>query len=255
MGAILCEIRRAEVPLRVDGADIGLSSIEELCYFMEHNLSLLDERFFAGNTTNWLRRELGLDELAGRIEATIAQDYELTDVIFPIMDEIGFLGEEEKKGLEKKIRELAEQPEAVRQKRRGDALAGQGKYLRAIGIYSRILSSVDEAEAGSALLSAVCNNMGASYARLFQMEEALSCMRRAYEYAKTPATLRSYLLCARLQGGETAYEQLAAELKADAAVREQIENAFAQLRPAARPENIDEALRGWVREYRANTGS
>ena len=49
---ILCRVRRAEMPLRAEVLDLNLTSIEELCYFLENDPELLDEKFFGSVLTD-----------------------------------------------------------------------------------------------------------------------------------------------------------------------------------------------------------
>lgn len=252
---ILCQVPRAKTPLRVDSVDVTLSSIEELCFFMDTELSLLDESFFSDRLADWLRDELGLTELAERLHTTIQSEYALADVILPIMDEIAYIRDEERQHLLQRIREQEQQPDVVRQKRRGDALAGRKKYLQAIEIYRKILSAPEKSGLGGQFLGAVCNNMGVAHAKLFQMEEATSCMRRAYELLHTEGARKNYLVCTRMQSGRAAYEQLAAELKLDALAKAALDKEFSAIRAADRPEDMDAALREWIREYRSTAGS
>ena len=251
---ILCRVRRAEMPLRAEVLDLNLTSIEELCYFLENDPELLDEKFFGSVLTDWLRTELGLPDLADRIEENLRSGCGLADLVFPIMDEIFWLDSDRRQKLERQLAGMEKQPAVVRQKQRGDALAGRGKYLPAIEIYQKILADAGSAGLGSQFTGSICNNLGVIYARLFQTEEAVSCLKKAYELLHTKGALKNYLFCTRMQGGEDAYEKLAAKIGVDPSTKKEMDAEIAALPAPERPADPEAALEEWVRAYRRGTG-
>ena len=252
--SILCRVRRAESPLRVEALDLGLYSIEELCYFLEHDLSLVDDDFFSAGFCDWLREELDLPELADRIAAVTEKEYELIDVVMPVMDEIHYADGEKKREIEQRIRDLAEQPASIRKKERADTLARQRKFLRAIELYRQIIDRAKTEVTSEVFLGEVYNNIGVAYARLFQFEEATGAFRHACELLRSEGTLTNALLCARMHGGADAFEKMAREFAVEPGLKQKVETAIANLRPAGTPENMEKALDSWVRDYHRTTG-
>ena len=77
---------------------------------------------------------------------------------------------------------------------------------------------------------------------------------RKYSLIHTAQILHDYLFCVRCQEGEEAFRKLAGQLGADDAMREQLDQEMQALDSDEEPKNVDETLRGWVREYHRETG-
>ena len=58
---ILCQIKRASLPFYIKNISMNIYSIEELCYYLYHNIYLLDETIINEHLCDWLKKELGLN--------------------------------------------------------------------------------------------------------------------------------------------------------------------------------------------------
>ena len=73
MGLVcVCRYDRTKAPLFVEQAGVDLYSLEELSYFLYHNICLVDRHFFDERLVRWLREEAGCKELAERLERGIS---------------------------------------------------------------------------------------------------------------------------------------------------------------------------------------
>lgn len=253
---MLCQVARAENPFYLEDVDMHIGSIEELCYYLQNHLPLVDITFFSMHLLDWIEGELGAVRLAQTLHHILTEvpDPKLMELILPVMQEAGWLNAEEERAMRDELRAIDEQPVAVRMKQKADMLITYRKYTRAIRTYELILTMKQTEKLGKAFAASVNHNMGVVYARLFQMEEAIACMKQAYSLIHTSQILHDYLFCVRCQEGEEACRKLADELGADEAMREQLEQEMQALDSDEEPENVDETLRGWVREYHRETG-
>ena len=253
---ILCQIRQAEQPFYVNDVGVSLYSIEELCWFMEHNLPLLDRVFFEEPLRKWIRQELSLPSLADKLEKVQQMDREpLTDELaMPVFDEIGWLMPEEREKVLEALHRQELLPYEARKKLRADRLAGYRKYTLAIRLYREILAESDEDQEKSQLSGMIWHNMGVSYARLFQMNEACGCFRRAWDILHGDAAMKSLLTCCWLRGGREDLDRMADDCGIAIAFRQEVENELEQLSSRSMPADLDQALRGWVEEYHRETG-
>ena len=65
MGRLIqCCGRLAKRPYHFQLGDTRVYSIEEVCYFIAHNIYLLQRDVFGKGFVNWVREELALTELA-----------------------------------------------------------------------------------------------------------------------------------------------------------------------------------------------
>lgn len=251
----LCQVRRAENPWYIEDVDLHIYSMEELCYFLCHNIALLDEDFFSDGLTEWIKNELRLRRLAQKLEGFGAEEeFHAAEYVLAILDEISYLNGPDRAELDKNIRELASMPFPIRKKRKADTLVEHKRYLRAIHAYQEILNMQKDSNLGSQFTGSVFNNMGVVYAEMFQMEEACDCMQKAYELLHTQGSMRNYLSCVFLNKGKEEYERLADEMGLDTAMRNELDKKITTMKPAPIPPDIDSALNRWVREYHKSTG-
>ena len=73
---ILCQVKRADEPYYIEDINRYLYSIEELCWFVDHNLALVDDAFFDTTLTDWIRGELQLPDLADRMDRIMSSGSE-----------------------------------------------------------------------------------------------------------------------------------------------------------------------------------
>ena len=71
MGRLIqCCGRLAKRPYHFQLGDTRVYSIEEVCYFIAHNIYLLQRDIFGKGFVSWVREELALTELAPIRQAT-----------------------------------------------------------------------------------------------------------------------------------------------------------------------------------------
>ena len=86
MGLVcVCRYDRTKAPLFVEQAGVDLYSLEELSYFLYHNICLVDRHFFDERLVRWLREEAGCKELAERLERGISSGAALKDLVMAVV--------------------------------------------------------------------------------------------------------------------------------------------------------------------------
>ena len=66
-GYILCQVKRAKNPYYISSISTNIYSIEELCYYLYHNIYLLDETIINEQLLVWMKEELHLRRLYHRL--------------------------------------------------------------------------------------------------------------------------------------------------------------------------------------------
>lgn len=66
-GYILCQVKRAKNPYYISNISTNIYSIEELCYYLYHNIYLLDETIINEQLLVWMKEELHLRRLYQRL--------------------------------------------------------------------------------------------------------------------------------------------------------------------------------------------
>ena len=252
---ILCQIQRAQKPYYIEDADLRIGSIEELCHFLQYNLPLVDLSFFSTNLLEWMENELGTVRLVHDLHRNLTEipDPQLPDLIMPVMRETGWLTVEEERVMRAELRAIEAQPVAVRLKQRADAYVWYRKYAKAVRIYEMVLKLKQTEKLGHSFSGTVWYNKGVAHARLFQMEEAVICMRSGYQQLHTMQSLRGLLFCVWMSEGEEAFRQTADELGVDPDRKDSLAGEIRGLQVSGTSGNIGETLDNWVKEYRRET--
>ena len=253
-GYILCQTKRAETPYFIEAVGLNIYSMEELCYYFSTDIPLLDESILNGGLVEWIRRELGLQGLAQKLQPLLHRNFTVREFVFPVLREIHYLTQQEFRRLEEELSRLEKEPAPLRARRRADALMAHKKYTKAIEAYGDVLRKNDSGSLGIQLVGNIYHNMGCAYAKLFQMEEACGCFRRAYETLHTKDALKSCLYAVFLKDGKEAYQRLAEEFRIDPGTRRETDSRIQSIAHPDPPEDLDRALEEWTREYHRNTG-
>ncbi|HIZ21862.1 MAG TPA: hypothetical protein IAA21_03565 [Candidatus Blautia faecigallinarum] len=258
-GYILCQTKKAEVPFFIENISTNIYTLEELCYYLYHNLCLIDQTLINENLCDWLSNELGLTELAGKLRPNVGKFASAEDILYPIFKEINYLTYEELRTLNGELAKLDAQPPAIREKQKGDALVENGMYVNAIHVYQRLLERGNLEQAREGLTAEICHNLGCAYSYLFQMEKAAECFFRAYEESKNKDELIAYFLAYKSVKTPIEYESRMQELKADEEIQKGVRealNRFVKLpEKPVYSQHIDELLDAFTREYHRSTGA
>lgn len=258
-GYILCRTKTAETPYFIENISTNIYSIEELCYYLYHNLYLVDDTIINEELCSWISQELELPDLAAKLRPHLGKFAAAEDILYPIFKEINYLTYEELRVLNSRLRKLDAQPPAVREKEKGDALVENGMYVGAIRVYEKLLEREDLEASREGLTESVYHNLGCACSYLFQMEKAVECFWNAYEQGHAREALKCYLLAYRSIRTPIEYESRLTELNVGEDVRQEVKDTLEHF--AKKPEkqvysqHIDELLEKFTGEYHRSTGS
>jgi hypothetical protein len=179
---VVCRYQRTKAPLFVEQAGVNLYSLEELSYFLYHNICLADRRFFDERLCRWLKEEIGCEELALSIQKGVSSGASFPSLVRLAAGASGLFGEKELAELEERLRGLATLTEQERLKLRADELLNNRNEWAAIEEYRHILNMHQNSRLGMGFYGAVWNNLGVCYARQFLFRKAAGCFETSYEY-------------------------------------------------------------------------
>ena len=258
-GYILCQTRRAERPYFIENISMNIYSLEELCYYLYHNLYLIDRSILNEGLCNWIQEELELPVLAEKLRPKMGKFASAEDLVYPVFKEINYLTYEELKVLNIRLQKLDEEAPAMREKRKGDALMENEMYVHAIQVYQKLLDRKDLEEIREGLTESIYHNLGCAYIYLFQMDKALECFRHAYEESHSAEAMEVYLIAYSLCRNEDEYKKMAETLGAGEEILNNIQKRkkeFAKIpQKKVNPQNMDDILNHLTAEYHRSTGS
>lgn len=239
-----CEKKSKEISCYVKSAGIRLYTIEELSYFLQNYLYLIDETFFDSGLLIFLRDGLGRQDLfelvnygAGKVEPLLLAG--------KLAGEIGDLSEMELSALTKKINEFQKLSPAGRIRIQADMLMERGEYEQADIIYDQLLADLEQ-DNRKERDSRNRQEQGILYYQkgrismaLFEWEKAGSFFARAYEILKKEEILQVLFELSRISSIPVCSEKLFQSVPAEQLAR--WESAF-QKRRAQIDEETDQQI-------------
>ena len=175
---ILCNQNMAAFPYYVEEAAIGVYSLEELSYYICHNVYLLRSDFMNEDLCNWLERELKLKDAADALREIVRKGGTLSEFVTCLLSQSGYCDRMQIAQIAQQIAELEHKSEYECSKIRADRYVTNGRYAAAVSAYRALLA--DQEAENPILVGNVWHNMGKAYTGLFRFREAADCYRKAY---------------------------------------------------------------------------
>ncbi|MDO5409014.1 MAG: hypothetical protein Q4F21_01000 [Lachnospiraceae bacterium] len=176
-------------PFYVAAAGIHLYSLEELSYFLQKFLYLVDEDFYNSELLEFLREELRRSDLA---ELVLSQFGRKSPVI--LAGELAFaagdMSEKEKEQLKKKMDAYQRLTASGRKILRADMLLKQGEYEQAAEIYVRLLEEKKQNDLNDEMRGRAYYNMGKIYMAAFEWQSAGKALENAYRLLHQESVLQ-----------------------------------------------------------------
>ncbi|MCI6731940.1 MAG: hypothetical protein MR487_06425, partial [Lachnospiraceae bacterium] len=210
-----------------------LYTIEELSYFLQNYLYLIDDTFFDSGFLLFLRDGLGRQDLfelvnynSGKVEPLLLAG--------KLAGEIGDLSRTELSALTKKINEFRKLSPEGRIRMQADVLLERGEYAQADGIYDQLLTEYEQ-DNRKGRDSRNRQEQGFLYYQkgrismaLFEWEKAGSFFVRAYEILKKEEILQVLFELSRISSIPVCSEEIFRSVPAEQLAR--WENAFQKCR-------------------------
>lgn len=169
---ILCSLKKADKPYYIKSLNINLYTIEELCYYLQNNIYLIDEHIISEELLSWIETELEQAELADGLRAKRSS---VKSCILHILKSTGYSSVDDIENTGRLLTEIEGQSDIQKQKLKAAHLLKNKKYTEAIFEFRNICQNEEEEE-----LETVYNNMGAAYAGMFLFTEAAKYFHKSY---------------------------------------------------------------------------
>lgn len=226
----LCVVKKAEHPFLIESVQIRVWTIEELCFFLQRNIWLIDQSVVCLPLAEWVGDELGMKGLRHRLEDALERpDRDITYFVMPIFAEIGYLSPDEQRRVRKQLMEVQVRPEEESQKLKADYLVRCGKLSAAETMYRKILRDSSQGKMKTSFLESVWNNLGCAYAREFRFREAADCFYFGYSLGQSRELLRKYISVIALSDRPEAYQEKLREIGADTVFTKRTQEMNARL--------------------------
>ncbi|MBR1635103.1 MAG: hypothetical protein IJ682_08605 [Lachnospiraceae bacterium] len=237
---ILCSRPIAAVPYYVEELSVNLYSLEELSYYVFHNVYLLNADFMSVELCQWIGRDLGMPQLSEEMRLLLRDNVPLHIFVSKLLNACGYLSSGEIRDTVEIIAAFENKSDAERKKIRADRLLEKKRILEAIYEYEDLLSSEDNV--GERLLGDIWHNLGTAYARLFFFNEAADCFKEAYRKNRRRQSLRSMLFTFRCKRDEKGFDEAVAYFQVPAEEAEIVRSEVSHISEAREILRFDDEI-------------
>lgn len=188
----------ASVPYHFRMTDTNVYSIEEVCYYIRHNIYMMQEEIFDREFVIWIRNELHMEQTADKLESLIMDQKNLKDIVVTICCSCDYYEETEINELIRIMDELDKMPMYARKKHKGDNYLACKSYEKAIEEYEKVFESDEILQEEVEAYGNIFHNMGVCYGNLAEFRKAADYFLKAYEKNGRDESLAQCLYAIRL---------------------------------------------------------
>ena len=214
MGKLIrCNSPIAKKPYYFRLTKTNVYSIEEVCYYIRHNIYMMQEEVFDREFAMWLRSELHMDKAADKLEHLIQDHHNIKDIVVTICCSCDYYEEEEIHELIRIMDETTQLPKYARRKLKGDNYLRCKSYEKALEEYEKIFESDEILQADITVYGDLFHNMGVAYVNMGEFHKASELFLRAYEKNSRDGSLAQCLFALRLCKDVETFKKLIKDLE------------------------------------------
>lgn len=199
MERYLLTARKAKIPYEVEELDLRLYTAEELCYYIYNYLPLIDDDFADATFLSFIRKELGLAEMADKIGKYSASSGDSGNTLLMILTEIGYYHPDELEKFEEKLAKRRRQNPIDKILDKADSLFELGRYQKAIRYY-RVLENGKDIRIKDKIRVRVLSSIANCYGRMYVFDKAMEYFRKLYDFTNREEALKKMVHLSLLSG-------------------------------------------------------
>lgn len=208
MGKLIqCSSPLALTPYHFRLTDTNVYSMEEVCYYIWHNIYMIQEEVFDREFVMWIEKELHMEETSHKLACLIQDHKNLKDIVVTICCSCDYYDEEEINALIRLMDEIEQMPAYARKKHKGDTYLACHSYEKALEEYEKVFESDEILHAEKEAYGSIFHNMGVAYSNLAEFRKAAEYFLKAYEQNKKGASLSQGLFALRLSKDVEGYKK------------------------------------------------
>ncbi|BCJ96160.1 hypothetical protein acsn021_37290 [Anaerocolumna cellulosilytica] len=203
---IICNGKQAEKPFYFKLTNTYIYSLEELCYFIYHNVDTITEELYQTSFLHWIEHEICLPDLSKRVEELIKPMNEqgawektanpnptnLKDIIVTILCSSDYYEEQEIKQLLLLMEQAEQLTPFEKLKKKADNCLKYRQYTQAAKEYERILNSKEVLNLRKDEYGDLKHNLALARLHMTGPVEALRFFKEAYDNNQNKESLRQY---------------------------------------------------------------
>lgn len=190
MSLILCRQETCKHPYFIEHLGIHIASSPELCYVIYNNPLLAMGDFVNARLIEFIREELNMTFLAGKLEKWKKSNEEPDEMLIMILQECTYYTPREVTKFRQTLQAYRKLSPSEFTKETADYYFSLRQYVTAVTYYEKILDDWRLKSLSDEFTAKVWNNIGASYAGIFWFEKAMSAYDMAYNFQKNIETIK-----------------------------------------------------------------
>lgn len=190
---ILCQGDLAKEPYIIPISEVSVYSLEELCYYMYHNIYTVTEEFFDENLVYWLKGQVHLRTLALKMEKLIRKHHNIKDLVVTLLCACDYYKKEEIFSLVEVMENIANLPPAKKAWMKADNYLKAGRYGRSFQEYQSLLHGPLAKELSTEEYGDVLHDQAIAMFHVSSFRQAADGFKEAYARNHRPESLQQYL--------------------------------------------------------------
>lgn len=219
---ILCSGKLAQIPFHFSLTNTNIYSIEELCFYIKENIYVMGEELYQEELVTWLKEEVDMPVISGKLGDLIKNGHSLKDVIVSILCSSDYYEEEEIQDLIQVIDQINNLSPISKLKIKADNYLLYKKYLSAARLYEQILNNKEAATLTPKEYGSIKHNLAIVYLHTISYKVAAETFLDAYSYSREAESLTQYLYALKLGKYEDEFNQAIAEYQVNDTLVEEI---------------------------------
>ncbi len=208
----LIEKAIVQKPFYHETISVHLYSMEELCFFLETHIYLIDAIWVGESLFSWIDKELQEPKLAERLRSARRKKEDEFTCVEMILAASGNYSPEDLEEISGLLNQMRGKTKIERRKMSGDLSLSAGKYRQAAYTYMELLGDEYAMHMTEELRGNIYHNLGVVYAHMFLFDEAAQAFSRAYALRKDIRSRDAYLYAINFIEGENPIDEQAMDL-------------------------------------------
>lgn len=202
MGLYLLGSAVAKRPYVVEELGLHLYCTEEMCYYIYHNLSMINENFLDERFFQFIGEECQLPDLAERLKGMQKEGKRSADILVAFFKYIKYYSEEEILQFQRKLESYKNVHPLMRRRDKADILLAGHRYQKAIREYKHILEQPRAGGLGEEFYRQTSENLCSALIRMGFWREAYERNIASWNRWKKIETAEKICYIAWLKGWE-----------------------------------------------------
>lgn len=204
---ILCAGPLAKEPYHFALTNTNVYSLEELGYYLYHNIYTISLRTFDQAFFKWVAFELKREDLAEKWKKICEVSSDIKDIVVSILCATDYFTKLEIESLIKTVDRINGLLPVQRKKMEADNYLKYEEYEKALQVYKEIVMSDSAKQLSASDFGNMLHNMAVIHVQLKAFEQAEREFKQAYSLNQNEESLREYFYLLKLQQKETEFMQ------------------------------------------------